>query len=1034
MKGDLATLTLRNRHLLWLSIVIALVAGISTMLTIPRLEDPRIVNRGPLVLTTFPGASADRVEALVSEPIETALEEIDEIKTIESTSRSGISVISIELIDDIGAGENVALFSEIRDELADVERLLPDGAGTPQLDDQRDAVAFTLVAMVRAAGDAEASLGLLTRQAEHLADELRSVGGTELVRVYGEGTEEIRVTIRDEARALLGLTADEIASFIEQADAKASAGVVRGAGTDLLIEVSGELETVERIASIPIREGEAGRVLRLGDLAEITRTVRTPVEEIALADGERGVLVGARMGPGVQADAWSVRANAALDEFERSRSGVTVDVVFEQAQYTTDRLVELGSNLLAGALVILVVVWLTMGIREAMIIGSALPLVVSLTVTMIQASGNSLHQMSIFGMIIALGLLIDNAIVVTDEVASRRRAGQSPQDAVLHAVQHLAGPLGASTLTTVLAFAPILLLPGSAGDFVGSIGQSVIYAVAISYAISLTIIAALAGIFVRGNTGASARWWRDGLGDERMGRALGRAFTAIFRRPVACLSLALALPGIGFALAPTLGNQFFPPVDRDMFHVQIWTPSGTALHSTADHAEQAERIIRELDDIERVHWLIGGSYPSVWYNLIMDKDSMSSYAHGIVDTTSADATKRLVPEIQAVLDRELPGAQVVVRSFGQGPPVVADIEYRVTGPDPLVLQEIGEAFRARLHEHHDVLHTQMTIERAQPKLTMNVDERGARLAGLTLVSVADQLRTLHEGATGGTVLEDLEEMPVRVIVPEGTRTDLALIAATSLIGPAGELVPLRAIAEPDLAPEGGAITRYQGERTNTIKAYTRPGSLPIDIGAEVLRDLEQSGPDLPVGYEITVGGAAEQNSDATGNLARYAPILIVLMVATLILTFQSVLLAAVLGGVAIGAVGLALLSTWMIDFPVSFNTILGTLGLIGVALNDSIVVIAALRAHPTASLGDPAGIADAVMGCLRHVLSTTFTTIGGFLPLLLFIGGDFWPSLAIVMVGGISGATLLALLYVPVAYRLIASRGRARMSAQPVLA
>ncbi|MEN1704730.1 MAG: efflux RND transporter permease subunit [Planctomycetota bacterium] len=1015
---DWATLTFRNRHLLWLLIAVSLVAGLSTFLTIPRIEDPRIVNRGPIVLTPFPGASAERVESLVSDPIETALEEIDEIKTLSSTSRAGMSVVSIELLDSVGGDDNLEIFSEIRDKLRDIESTLPAGAGPPDMDEKRDPVAFTLVVSVGSRGERGHSIGALSRQAQELADQLRNVPDTELVRVYGAADEEIRVRLDAVEAAALGLDAAAVAALIERADSRSSAGVVRGGESDVLIEVTGELDTLSRIAAIPLREGDGARVLRLGDIATIERGVRTPLRSIAISDENRGVLVAARMSPAAQAERWAENAGTIVRQFELERSGVEVATVFEQTRYTADRLSELLVNLLAGVGVIFVVVWLTMGISQALIIGVSLPIVVSLTITAIQASGNSLHQMSIFGMIIALGLLIDNAIVVTDEVTTRRQRGDSPIEAVGYTVRHLAGPLGASTLTTVLAFAPILLLPGSGGDFVGSIGQSVIYAVVISLFVSLTIIAALAGIFVSGKTGARRRWWKDGISSRRAGAWLGGMLTALFRRPVAAISLAAALPLTGFVLARTLGNQFFPPVDRDMFHVQVWLPSDASLARTERAARRADEIIRSFDGVERTHWLVGGSYPTVWYNLIMDKDAMPSYAQGIVDSTSPEATKSLVARLQAELDERLPGAQVVVRSFGQGPPVVADIEYRVSGPDLLVLQEIGEAFRKKLQSHPDVLHTQMTIERAEPKLWFDVDEQQARLAGLTLRDVASQLNAAYEGATGGEVLEDLETMPVRVSLSESARGELDAIASTRLIGRDGTAVPLPALATPALRPERGAITRYEGVRSNTIKAFTRPEALPIDIGNQVLAEIRRDGPELPTGYSIDVGGAAEQNSDATGNLAKYAPILVVLMIATLILTFRSVLLAAVLGGVALMSVGLALFSTWTISFPVSFNSILGTLGLIGVALNDSIVVVASLREHPTARHGDPRGIAEAVMGCLRHVVSTTLTTIGGFLPLLLFVGGDFWPSLAIVMAGGIAGATLLAVLFVPAAFRL----------------
>ncbi|MEM7229057.1 MAG: efflux RND transporter permease subunit [Planctomycetota bacterium] len=1015
-----STLFLRNRHLLWVTITAAFVAGLSAFGTMPRLEDPRIVNRNPIILTPFPGASAERVEALVTDPLEESLQEIEAITQIRSTSRAGMSVLSIELNDEVDWEENVPIFSEIRDRIADVQPLLPPEAGAPELDDKRDPVAFTLLIAIHGEEDDDGSLGLKSRLAEQLADELRTVAGTELVRVYGDATEEFRVTTTRADLADVGLTAADVAAAIQRADAKGAAGTVRAVSTELAIEVRGELSSADRISEIPILEDEDGRVVRVGDIASVRRDIRTPSDTIGRVDGERAVFIGARMNRTARTDVWGAAAMERLNAFRTLHGGgLTVDVVFEQEVYTTGRLQELGGNLLAGAMVIIFVIWLTLGFRQALIVGTALPIVVCLTLFAIQASGNSLHQMSIFGMIIALGLLIDNAIVVTDEVSHRRRQGASPIDAVAGAVRMLVGPLGASTLTTVLAFAPIMLLPGGGGDFVGSIGQSVMFAVVFSYMISLTVIAALAGLFVRPRAAREQRWWRDGVTSQRAAVLLESMFRRLFSMPAAAIALAMFLPLSGFILSRTLGDEFFPPVDRNLFHVQIWTSNESSLATTADAVSDAEALIREHDDVTRVHWLVGGSFPTVWYNLIMDKDGATGYAQGIVETTSADATKQLVSVLQTQLRESMPDAQVLVRSFGQGPPVVSDIEYQIFGPDTDVLQTLGEEMRLALHRHPDVLETQMSFERADPKLWIDADEDEARLAGLSLTDISEQVNAAYEGAVGGTVLEQLEEIPVRVQLADDQRGDITAIASTPLSTPMGDWVPLTALADVTLRPERGTITRLDGERSNFISAYTRPGALPIDVGNDVLASLEAEGFTLPAGYRLGIGGAAEQDSDAVGNLKKYMPIIITVAIATLVLTFRSVLLAVVLGLVAFQSVGLGFLATWSIGFPVSFNTILGVLGLIGVALNDSIVVISTIRAHPTASRGDVAGLAEAVMTCLRHVVSTTLTTVGGFLPLLIFTGGDFWPSLAIVMAGGITGATILAILFVPAMYRLI---------------
>lgn len=1022
-----ATLLFRNRHLLVLSILVILVAGLSAVFSLPRLEDPRIVNRNPIILTAVPGASAERVETLVTEVLEESLQEVAAIKDIESTSRAGISIISVELNDTVTAAENTEIFAEIRDEIGEVLPQLPPEASAPVIDDKRDPAAFTLIVAVRWTADGAPGLGILNRLAEDLADRLRNIDGTELVRLYGEPDEEITVTVDSDELAELGLGANDVARRIAAADSKTPAGVLRGDRSDVLLEVRGELTSLRRIADVPLADGDAQAMVRLGDVADIRRDWRTPETEIALIDGGRAVLVAVRMGTGKRVDLWAAQADAVVDDFAAEvGGGVAIDRIFQQERYTTGLLTQLVGNLLAGAAVVMAVVFLMMGWRLALIVGLALPLVISTVLFGLQIGGNAIHQMSIFGMIIALGLLIDNAIVMADEVAKRKAKGATALAAVDGAVRHLFLPLFASTLTTVLAFAPILLLPGGAGDFVGSIGGSVVMALIASFAIAMTITAGLAGLFARPTpAGARKRFWRDGLGPAWLTGLYRRGLLAGLRLPVAAILIASFLPLSGFIAARSLGNEFFPPVDRDMFQVQVWLPSDSAIDNTRQQAVEIERVIREFETTERVYWLVGGSFPTVYYNLIMNRDNAGHYAQAIVTAASNEDAKAMIGPLQAELDQRFPEAQIVVRQFGQGPPVVADVEYRIFGPSIPVLQDLGEQVRLALQSHNDVLHTQATMPRGEPKLWLEADEDAARLAGLSLNDVARQLQGNLEGSVGGSVIENLEQMPVRVRFAQSQRASLDELASTQFVrASSDDWVPLAAIGTLGLRPDLGGITRFDGQRTNIIKGYTRNGALPIDVTRAVQEQLTATGFALPPGYRLVSGGAAEQDAEAKGNLVIYVPVLVTLTIATLVLTFNSVRLAALLSTVAALSVGLGLLATWLIQFPISFNTILGTLGLIGLAFNNSIVVLAAIRADPKAAAGEPAAMVEAVVGTTRHILSTTLTTIGGFLPLLIIVGGDFWPSLSIVLVGGVGGSMILALIFVPAVYVLLHRRAK----------
>ncbi|MEM9017482.1 MAG: efflux RND transporter permease subunit, partial [Verrucomicrobiota bacterium] len=875
------------------------------------------------------------------------------------------------------------------------------------------------------------SLGILTRQAEEISDRLRRVGGTELVRIYGEAREEIQVLVDPEALAQRGLTPAMVARALREADVKVPAGQLRSDNANLLVEVEGKFENLDRIREVIVQQsGDSSRTVKIGDIAEVFRTWEDPPQQIARTNGDRAVIVSARIVKGQRIDLWDASADQVLTDFkENLGSAITVETVFRQNDYTTARLKDLATNLVLGGLMVMIVIFLTMGWRRSLIVSSAIPLTAAATLFVVSMQGGALHQMSIFGMIIALGLLIDTAIVITDEVRKQLEEGKSRRDAVTGALRHLFVPLFSSTLTSVLAFLPILLLPGNAGDFVGSIGGSVIVAVSASFILSITIIAAFAGLFSAmpaGSVGEKKprlpKWMREGLTVAPLTDFMRWLIRQSVKRPVIGLGLGVVVPIIGFVLAGTLGSQFFPRTDRDMFTVELTFPTVNSVQKTDGIASEVEKRIRKFDGIESVHWVSGASFPPVYYNLLETRDSSSEYAMGVVDADTFQTVSKIVPELQRELEEAFPDAFVKVSKFAQGPPSLADVEIRILGPSLGELKRLGDEVQRRMVEHPGIIHAESTLTRGEPKLWFQPNEMEARAAGVEPGAIAAQLQTNLEGLRGGTILEAVEELPVRVRVPSADRSEVELLADLRVVGEGGAQVPLRSIGEFTLKPEMGAITRRDGERTNIIRGYAADGTLPIDITNEVVADLEESGFTLPAGYRLQVGGEAENQGDAVGNLLLYLPVIVTVTIAILVLSFKSLRIAGILLVGAFFAVGYGLFATWVMQFPISFNTILGCIGLIGLAFNDNIVAIAAIHSNPKARVGDIDAIVEEILGCGRHLISTTLTTIGSFLPLLILIGGQFWPPLAIVLAGGVGGATFLAAIFTPAAYRLVAAR------------
>ncbi|MEL7297798.1 MAG: efflux RND transporter permease subunit, partial [Pseudomonadota bacterium] len=489
----------------------------------------------------------------------------------------------------------------------------------------------------------------------------------------------------------------------------------------------------------------------------------------------------------------------------------------------------------------------------------------------------------------------------------------------------------------------------------------------------------------------------------------------------------MILPISGFVLASTLGQQFFPAADRDQFEIQVWMPRGTSINATDALTRRIEARLNDEAGITDVHWMIGHSFPTVYYNRIMRVRGDDSYAQAVVFTDSVGRAKVLTERLGQELGDAFPEARIVVAPFSQGPPLEAPVAFRIEGPDLSELIRLGDEVRAVMHTIPEIVQTRSTIEAGLPKLTYVADEVAVRQAGLTLSEVAGQLQAGLEGRVGGSVQENRESLPIRIRFPASSRDELSRVAAMSLVGN-GESISALNLGDFEIVPESSSISRFDSTRANKLLAYLRPDALPVDVSNNVLAALDAAGFELPAGYRLRAEGDSDAQADAIGNLTTYLPILLMLMLATIILSFRSLRLASVIAVVAIASVGLGMLSLWLGGYPRGFNAVIGVAGLIGVAINGTIVVIAAIRADAAACTGDTESIVEQTVGATRHIVSTVFTTIGGFVPLIFFSGGDFWPPLAVVIAGGVGFSMTLSLFFTPAIYRLLclwgASRGR----------
>jgi len=1012
------TLFFRQPRLVVLALSVLIISGISALLTIGRQEDPTITNLFASITTVYPGADPGRVEALVTAKIETRLRTIPEIAEISSTSASSVSVVLVELANTLPAGRIEEVWSRIRDALADVRRDFPPGVQEPEFNSDGAGGYAAIFAVTVPAGQ---SLARAARDAEALADALRAVPGTRLVDLHGMPAEEVLVSV-DPARAMaLGLTADAIAAAIRAADAKVQAGRLRGTTSDLLLGVSGEITALDRLRRVVVREDSAGHAVLLGDIADVTRGVREPPAEAALHRGEPAILISARLEDGLQVDRWMARMRATADRFGASMpAGLQVELVFDQSRYTVDRLHDIAINMAQGVALVVVVLFLTLGWRSALIVALALPVVTLASVATLNALGVPIHQMSVTGLIVALGLLVDAAIVMVDEIGSHLRRGAARIAAVAASMRRLAMPLLASTVTTVLSFLPLMLLPGPAGDFVGSIAVAVVVMLVWSLVVAMTITPAVAG------------WWLPAQGDAtgREGpllRLLGRSLRLSLANPVRSISVALVLPVLGFLSLPTLTAQFFPGVDRDQFTIELEMPEGTALAETARTVRAIDARLRAKPEIAAVSWVVGRSAPAFYYNIVGNRDQAPGFAQALITTTSALATERLLADLQSSLPPAFPGARVLVRGLVQGPPVEAPVELRLVGPDIATLRGIGDELRARVAALPQVTVARTTIAGGAPKLMLDIDEARARLIGLDLAQVARQLEAGLEGVIGGSLLEGTEELPVRVRLGAGLRSDPTAIADMPILPPAAAAlsaqgqfpgIALSALGTLRLTPAESPVTRRNGERVNTVQAFLMPGVLPQVALDDILRNLGREGFRLPEGVRMETGGDADARATTVQALIAPLGLIIVLAIAVVVLTFNSFRLTVVAFLAAGLSAGLSLLSLALFNHPFGITAVIGLIGSIGVSINAALIVLSALQEDAAASAGDEAAMAEVVVGSSRHIVSTAATTFGGFLPLILG-GGGFWPPFATAIAGGVLLSPLLAFWFTPAMFKLV---------------
>ncbi|WP_020399858.1 efflux RND transporter permease subunit [Kordiimonas gwangyangensis] len=1020
-------------RVVWLILLLIVIAGFNSFYTMPKLEDPHMESRIVQVTTLYPGADAERVEAEITEKLERKMREVPEVKTLRSVSNPGVSLITVELEDRVDDAKPIT--ARLRDKVAEVTDL-PAGSTAPDFSDTR-IYAHSAIFSLTWHADSPINYAILGRHAREIESRIRNMSGTDFVDVVGLPEEEIRITVDDAELAAYGMTMSDVASRIRGSDARGAAGVVSDGENRMVVQVSGALDSLARIRRIPLGLDENGASLRVGDVAKVERGFENPPGQLAYLGGHYGVAIAARMFEDNRIDQWSEQLGRLMTEMQATLpSSLKLERIFDQRDYADERLHGLMGNLAEGALVVLVVLLVSLGWRASLVSASILPLTILASLAITDMMGLRIEQVLVTGLIVALGIMVDNAIVITDEIQHLRLKGVRRSVAVAMTVRKLWLPLMGSTLTTIIAFMPLVLMPGNAGDFLVGVPAAVISSLIASYVIAFTIISAVAGRVVEGrdpNASESEKqervWWRDGASAKWLAGPFKRSLQWSVKYPVRSMIVATAIPVMGFVLAGQLTEQFFPTSDRNQFRIEIYMPGQTAIEETQKAVEAVQKRLATDDSVQSSHWFIGVRPAKFYYAMVAQTDGLVNAGVGVVTVDHFELIPDMIPRLQDELTEMIPEAIVLVREFGTGPPISAPIEVRVLGPDLATLERIGDDIREILSKLPNVTITRSSLKAGRPMVTVEAREDDVSVTGMTLSQVESQLQALTTGITATFVIEETQQVPVRVIADRASWQDINSIANMSLIGTNTRLeedrsfadVPVSAVADVKLSTKVGTIEHYNSVRMNKVMAYLEFDVLPEVAFQAMNRELEKADLQIPPGYKVEFGGESEERNEAVGQLFGTAGLLMVMMLLAIVLTFNSFRMAFVTFAAAVQAAGLGLFSLWFFGYPLSFVVIFGLMGLVGLAINAAIVILSELRGMPEARAGDPDAVVEGVMKTGRHILSTTITTVGGFMPLIL-AGGQFWPPFAVAIAGGAFLSMVVSFYYAPAAFLWITRR------------
>jgi multidrug efflux pump subunit AcrB len=997
------------KHWQFTVILFAMLAalGMTSLATIPRGEDPPIDFPTFTVVAVYPGANPSDLERLVVKQIEDTLHRLDDVKNITSRIRSGVARIEIEFDPNQDADK------KYDDVVREVNALRPELPDLVQLTIYKASTLDVNIVQVALVSDL-APYHLLDSLAEQLEDRLSALPGVRAAERWGAPQRQVDVALDLGRLAQFGLPVGQVLGAIGGESVDIPGGDADAGHKSFSVRSSGGYETLAQVRNTVVRGGN-GRLVRVGDVAQVAWGYGDSTYR-ARFNGRRAVFVTATQRAGTTVQAVRNEIYAQLDRVQRELpSGVALARGFDQAANVSHRLGRLGEDFLV-ALGLVLLTLLPLGPRAAAVVMISIPLSLAMALTGLAWTGFTLNQLTIVGMVIALGLLVDDSIVVVENITRFRRAGHSRIDAAILATKQIWVAVLGATATLVFSFVPLLFLPGGPGRYIRSLPVAVIATVVASLFVSLTIIPWLSSLLLGKDEGPEG---------NRFLRAFERGIHGSYaplldralRRPAWVVAISAAFVAASFALVPVVGFSLFPKAETPQFRVDITAPEGASIAATDSAARYAERVLRRTAGVKAVFSSVGHDNPRIYYNVASrTDDARIGQLFVLLDRYEPSQTPRLLDSLRADF-AAYPGAEIALREFENGPPVDAPIAMRIEGPSLDSLGVIAAQVERLLKATPGTQYVTNPVRLARTDLRVAIDRSKAGLLGIQTVEIDRTVRLGLAGLEAGTLREsDGESRPVVVRLARTGRAAPADLERVYVSSMNGRLAPLAQVADLRLERAVSEIQRHNRIRSVTVTANVQTGYNTDRVTRQVVAKLHRLV--LPPGYQIKAAGEIESRQESFGGVGGAIIVATFAILAILVLefrTFRSTLIVASV--IPLGLAG-GVLALFAAGETLSFAATIGFVALIGIEIKTSILLVDLTNRLRAEGMDLEAAIRKAGEVRFLPIVLTSLTAIGGLLPIALQ-GSGLYAPLAWVIIGGLISSTLLARIVTPVMYKLM---------------